>query len=107
MLEDERFHRDFADGRVRELCGFERGRTLLQDEVDRLAPEMLCWFGPRDEPGVRALADDGLIDGGGDHWRATYLDRVTPVLNEVGVKLPDHEELPWDRWNPLQRRLEA
>ncbi len=105
MLEDERFHRAFADGRVRELCTFEPGRELLQIEVDRLLPEMLCWFGPPGEPGVRALADEGLIDGDGERWRAAYLDRVTSVLDEVGVAPPTHEELPWDRWNPLQRRL--
>jgi ring-1,2-phenylacetyl-CoA epoxidase subunit PaaC len=105
MLEDERFHRDFADGRVRELCAFEPGRELLQAEVDRLLPEMLCWFGPSSEPGVRALAAEGMIDGDGDRWRATYLDRVAPVLTEVRVALREDEELPWDRWNGLQRRL--
>lgn len=103
MLEEERFHRAFADGRVRELCAFPAGRDLLQAEVDVLLPEMLCWFGPSGEPGVRALAAEGLIDGDGDRWRAAFRDRVAPVLDEVGVAL--HEDLPWNRWNPLQRRL--
>lgn len=103
MLSEERFHRAFADGRVRELCTFGPGQALLQAEVDSLLPEMLCWFGPADESGVRALADEGLVTGDGDTWRATYLERIGPVLADVGIDL--REDTPWERWNPLQRRL--
>lgn len=104
MLEDERFHRDFADGRVRELCTFPRGAELLAAEVEVLLPEMLCWFGPGDEPGVRALREEGYVTGDGDVWRAGYLERVLGILGEAGIS-PEHEELPWERWNHLQRRL--
>lgn len=118
MLEDEGLHRDFADGRVRELCAFPRGAELLSAEVDALLPEMLCWFGPGDEPGVRALREEGFVTGDGDAWRASYLEHVLGVLGEVGIHPMGelrpgavrgaallHEELPWERWNHLQRRL--
>lgn len=114
MLEEERFHRDFAEGRVRELLTFPRSLPLLQEQVDRVLPEMLCWFGPASEPGVRSLGQEGLLDGDGDRWRQSYLDRVAPVLLEVGADLPvrradqnwEHDDLPWTNWNPLQRRLD-
>ena len=113
MLEEERFQRDFAEGRVRELCAFPGGRDFLQERVDAVLPEMLCWFGPPGEPGVAALAEEGLLVGDGDRWRQDYLDRVAPVLLEADVALPlrragttwEIDDLPWDRWNPLQRRL--
>lgn len=46
--------------------------------------------------------------------RQDYLDRVAPSLLDLAVKVPlrragsgwEHDELPWRRWNHLQRRLE-
>lgn len=113
MLEEERFQRAFAEGRVRELCAFRHGTALLQACISTVLPEMLCWFGPPREAGVAALAAAGLLDGDGDRWRQSYLDRVGPVLVESGLHLParrggttwEIDDLPWDRWNPLQRRL--
>ncbi len=113
MLEEERFQRDFAEGRVHELSAFPPGTAQLQAALDAVLPEMLCWFGPAGEEGVAALAAAGLLDGDGDRWRQRYLDRVGPVLLEIGVDLParragstwEIDDLPWDRWNPLQRRL--
>lgn len=114
MLEEERFQSEFADGRLRELVGFPDGRDLLQDLVDGLLPEMLCWFGPRGEDGVEAMIADGLLSQDNETMRQAYLDRVAPVLAEIEVELPVRrrdgswvcDDLPWDRWNQLQRRLE-
>lgn len=114
MLEEERFQTEFANGRIRELVGFPDGRQLLQDLVDDLLPEMLCWFGPEHEDGVEAMIADDLLTQDNETMRQAYLDRVAPVLDEVGIALPvreadgawDHDALPWDRWNQLQRRLE-
>lgn len=72
------------------------------------------WEQPLTSQGsVEADSPAGLLDGDGDRWRQRYLDRVGPVLLEVGVHLParragstwEIDDLPWDRWNPLQRRL--
>src|SRR4029450_1366011 len=46
MLEEEAFHWDFAEGRVRELVGLPGGRGQLQAHVDRALPELLCWVRP-------------------------------------------------------------
>jgi 1,2-phenylacetyl-CoA epoxidase catalytic subunit len=48
--------------------------------------------------------------------RQRYLDRVFPLLQECGIQTPvkrnqnddawEYEDLPWNQWNQLQRRLE-
>jgi ring-1,2-phenylacetyl-CoA epoxidase subunit PaaC len=118
ILEEERFHREFAAGRVRELAGFtgSQGVVLLQQRVDEMLPEMLCWFGPPEEHGVEALRRCGLIGASNEQLRQGYLDRVVPMLTEVGIEIGvrrspggarwEYGELPWERWNSLQRRLE-
>jgi ring-1,2-phenylacetyl-CoA epoxidase subunit PaaC len=118
ILQEESFHLAYAEGRVRALGESEPGRRLLQEQVDALLPEMLLWFGPPGEPGVEALRSEGLVAGDNDSWRQSYLGRLAPLLLEVGLRLPlglqwdlarrrwEHQELPWQRWNRLQRRLE-
>ena len=100
---EEAFHRKYADGRVRDLARTDGGRAELQARVDELLPEMLCWFGPDGEAGVERLKADGLLSQDSGELRATFLASVSPVLEAAGIEL--REEMPWDRWNQLQRRL--
>jgi ring-1,2-phenylacetyl-CoA epoxidase subunit PaaC len=116
MLEEEAFHADFAAGRVAELAGPLGGAARLQALLDDALEEMLCWFGRPEEAGVETLRAAGLLSRGNDQLRQAYLDRVGPPLVEAGVALRpvrdpatgrwDHGDLPWDRWNRLQRRLD-
>jgi ring-1,2-phenylacetyl-CoA epoxidase subunit PaaC len=116
MLEEEEFHRDFADGRVRELVQLPGGLGQLQARVDESLEELLCWFGPPDEQGVATLQGEGLLGSGNETLRQAYLDRIGPLLQEAGVELRlgrdqtsgrwEDLKLPWERWNRLQRRLE-
>jgi phenylacetate-CoA oxygenase PaaI subunit len=104
---EERFHRKYADGRVRDLVRSDAGRRALQERVGRLLPEMLCWFGPEGERGVEELKHEGLLSLDNEALRRAYLDDISPKLQEAGIDLQLQRELPWDRWNRLQRRLEA
>ena len=101
---EEAFHRKYADGRVRDIARSDAGRRDLQARVDELLPEMLCWFGPGGERGVEELKRAGLLDKDSDELRAAYLEDIRP-LEAAGIELATGE-LPWDRWNRLQRRLE-
>jgi ring-1,2-phenylacetyl-CoA epoxidase subunit PaaC len=115
MLEEEAFHRDFADGRVKELAGLPGGLGRLQARVDESLEEMLCWFGQAGERGVETLCREGLLARGNQELRQAYLDQVGPPLQEAGVELSlrrdgtsgrwEDGDLPWARWNRLQRRL--
>jgi phenylacetate-CoA oxygenase PaaI subunit len=116
-LEEERTHLGYAESLVRRMAATPQGIAALQARVDEALPEMLCWFGPAGEPGVEALVAGGFLGAGNDALRQAHLQRVAPLLLEVGVRLPvrwNLEEgrwevppLPWERWNPIQRRLEA
>jgi 1,2-phenylacetyl-CoA epoxidase catalytic subunit len=94
---------------------WEHGRSHLTGPLASVLPEVLCWFGPADEQGVRILREAGVLSADGAGMRRAYLDIVAPVLLEleynVGVSgRPGdwtYEELPWQDWNPLQRRLET
>jgi 1,2-phenylacetyl-CoA epoxidase catalytic subunit len=78
--------------------------------MDESLEELLCWFGPPGEHGVETLRGQGLLGRGNRELRQAYLDRVGPLLEEVGVRLPperlEDPRLPWERWNHLQRRLD-
>lgn len=116
-LEEERVHMGYAESLVRRLAATPQGTAALQARVDDVLPEMLCWFGPAGEPGVEALVAEGFLAASNDALRQTYLERIAPLLLEVGVRLPvrwnmeagrwDVPPLRWERWNPIQRRLET
>lgn len=113
---EEQFHMQFAEGRVRELVATREGGVALQREVDRLLPEVLCWFGPPAEAGIEVLVADRHLRWNSDRMRQEYLGRVGPLLLEVGVVIPatwdlasrswEIEELPWQTWDGLHRRLD-
>ncbi|MGQ0550888.1 MAG: Phenylacetic acid catabolic protein [Armatimonadota bacterium] len=114
-LEEERFHMGYAESLVRQIRAYEAGPLALQARVDELLPEMLCWFGPRGEAGVDVLKAEGLLSRNNEELRQHYLGRVAPLLLEEGIRLPvrwnlgdrrwEYDNLPWIRWDPLQRRL--
>ncbi|MDR7486407.1 MAG: Phenylacetic acid catabolic protein [Armatimonadota bacterium] len=116
-LDEERAHLGYAESLVRRLAASAQGAAALQARVDEALPEMLCWFGPAGEAGVEALRAEGYLSAGNDALRQAYLQRVAPLLLEVGVRLPvrwnledgtwEVPPLPWERWNPIQRRLEG
>ena len=101
---EEAFHRKYADGRVRDLARTDQGRQTLQRRIDWMLPEVLMWFGPSGEPGVTALTAQGLIAHDNDQMREAFRADVFPILEENGLRV-DVGELPWERWNSLQRRL--
>ena len=117
ILDEEQTTAWYTEGLVRDLADTPEGLASLQACVDVLLPEMLCWFGPRDEPGLAILKREGYIAQNDEELRQSYLDRVAPLLLEVGLRLPlrqseadqrwEYDELPWNTWNQLQRRLGA
>lgn len=116
ILEEARFHADFARGRVVELSRrWEHGAAHLAPHLRAVLPEVLCWFGPAREAGVEALHAAGVLLLDNEGMRQRYLDAVAPLLVELGYDVAvggqpgawTYGELPWDRWNRLQRRLDG
>ena len=112
ILADERFHRRYTDGRVRELAR----SSALEDDLAALLPETLCWFGPVGEPGLELLVSAGIVSQRNEELRQTFLSRLVAVTEPAGIELPvaraddgawTYPELPWSRWSSLERRLTA
>jgi ring-1,2-phenylacetyl-CoA epoxidase subunit PaaA/ring-1,2-phenylacetyl-CoA epoxidase subunit PaaC len=101
ILSDESFHQRYANGRVRELAD----SPMLRRELAALLPEVLCWFGPEDEEGLELLVDAGIVGRGNGELRRSFLAELGSVLDATGIDLPTDQELPWSRWNSLERRL--
>ncbi|MBV9945818.1 MAG: phenylacetate-CoA oxygenase subunit PaaI [Myxococcales bacterium] len=102
---EEVFHRKYAEGRLRDLARTDQGRETLQRRIDWMLPEVLMWFGPSEEPGVAALKAEGLIKLDNDEMREAFQEDVFSILEENGLRV-EVGELPWKRWNSLQRRVE-
>jgi 1,2-phenylacetyl-CoA epoxidase catalytic subunit len=112
ILADERFHRRYADGRVRELAH----SAALERELATLLPETLCWFGPDGEPGLELLVEAGIVSQRSEELRQTFLVKLAAIAEAAGVELPiardedgkwSYPELPWSQWSSLERRLTA
>lgn len=119
ILQEERFHLEFLEGRVRDLASDLGLAGELERELARFLPEVLMWFGPEGEGGVVEMTREGLLQGDNETWRQAFLQRVMPLLWEVGLhplreiswdvarKRYEYGALPWKEWNRLQRKLEA
>ncbi|GAB4432423.1 MAG: hypothetical protein OHK0015_19900 [Chloroflexi bacterium OHK40] len=123
ILGEERLTSVYAEGLARDLVAVERGRELLQRHLDALLPELLCWFGPPDEPGFAALCAAGLIRDAdpnapaptNESLRQRYIGQIAPLLAALGLRTSllwneesrrwSYDPLPWSRWNGRRRRL--
>jgi len=115
ILADEPFHRKFADGRLKELARAGDAAELERCLTDRL-PETLCWFGPVEPGDADTLVAAGILDRPNEALRQEFVAGLAAVAAEAGLRLPlereEHGpwnvgELPWSRWNSVQRRLQA
>jgi len=115
ILGEEKLTNVYAEGLVRDLVAIDGGQAILQRYVGTLLPEVLCWFGPPDEPGFALLVDAGLIRGDNETLRQVYISQVAPLLTEVGIQtwlrrdqeteVWIYEPLPWSAWSGRRRRL--
>ena len=117
ILQEERIHLMHGEGWVRRLAkaGGAVKRTLAVS-LDSLWNEVLCWFGPNNDPLMGQLYHEGIIDALPDVLRSRYLQKVMPTLQQMGFNVPTtfdetlqqweiREALPWQRWDSVGRRL--
>lgn len=85
MLDEERFHFQYAAGWARRIAAVPAVRGELAGALARILPETLRWFGRDDAPAVARLAADGITRRSPSELRARFLGRVGPVLAEIGM----------------------
>ncbi len=117
IMQEEQLHFMHGEGWVRRLANAGGAvRAALIESLQRLWTETLCWFGPDDDPAMRHLYDDGVIDAPPDELRTRYLGKIMPTLGSLDIDMPVafdpqtkqwrlSEPLPWANWDASARRL--
>jgi ring-1,2-phenylacetyl-CoA epoxidase subunit PaaC len=85
LLDEERFHYQYAAGWTRRIAAVPELREELAVAMSRSLPEALRWLGREEAEGVRRLVEEGIVREGPDALRARLLDRVAPLLAETGI----------------------
>jgi phenylacetate-CoA oxygenase PaaI subunit len=106
LLDEERFHFEHARGWTSRLAETDAGRSALGAAYASALEPCLRWFGRSEGEVWAVLADEGAIDGSPDVQRGRWLERVGPLLDEVGVAVPAAAGagLDWSAWDGTRRR---
>jgi ring-1,2-phenylacetyl-CoA epoxidase subunit PaaC len=85
LLDEERFHFQYAAGWARRIAQVPELRGELARALERYLAPALAWLGRDDAPAVRRLLDEGIVANGPSALRARFLAKVGPVLSDVGA----------------------
>jgi 1,2-phenylacetyl-CoA epoxidase catalytic subunit len=103
IQQEESAHWVHAVGWSRRLPASE-----LAPAFGRVWDDAFAWFGTDDDPVLGPLAAGRLLAESPDRLRERLRARVEPVVSAIGVgESLLARELPWPRWDPLARRLQA
>jgi 1,2-phenylacetyl-CoA epoxidase catalytic subunit len=115
LLDEERFHFQYAAGWARRIAQVAELRGELQAALAAVLPQALRWLGRDQAPGEQALLREGIVRRDSSAARARYLARVGPVLAEIGMAealgVSQQGEgwscsaaLDWNGWDDATRR---
>jgi phenylacetate-CoA oxygenase PaaI subunit len=115
MLDEERFHFQYAAGWVRKIASIDELRAELQNSLSRYMPQALLWLGDDAAAGTQRLTNEGLSAYDPTTLRQRFLAKVGPVLEEIGMadaldlsRAADGfacgTALDWTGWNERTRR---
>jgi ring-1,2-phenylacetyl-CoA epoxidase subunit PaaC len=85
MLDEERFHFQYAAGWTRKIAAVAELRDELSASVERYLGPTMQWLGDDSAPGARCLVEEGLVTADAPALRGKLLARVGPVLAEAGL----------------------
>ncbi len=107
-LQEEASHWTHAEGWVRRLAGHPATRPLLVAALQHAWPHALAWFGARDDPVVSPLQEADLLAAGPAVLRERLRSRLRAPLEAHHLfEEVDAPPIPWARWDPATRRLDA
>lgn len=116
MLDEERFHFQYAAGWTRRIAPVHEVRGEFAAALGGYLPEALRWFGRDEAESTQLLVSEGIVSQGPSALRASFLRRIAPVLAEVGLAeslgLTRRDggdwscdaTLAWNGWNDATRR---
>lgn len=85
MLDEERFHFQYAAGWARRIAGVPELRDEFAASLERYLAPALQWLGDDSSPAPRRLSEEGLVTSDGSALRDRVLAKVGPVLEETGL----------------------
>jgi len=88
LLDEERFHFQYAAAWTRRIAQVPELRAGLQAELARYLPQALRWLGRDEAEGARRLVAEGIVREEPSALRVRFLARVGPVLQEAGMAEP-------------------
>jgi phenylacetate-CoA oxygenase PaaI subunit len=104
MLDEEQFHTAHGSAWVHWFArSGDAGRTLLQQAMQERLPTVLRWFGP-DSERAQNLISDGVLDAAGSALRARFVERVTPLLAQIGIDGAAQAQPDFTHFDEARRR---
>jgi ring-1,2-phenylacetyl-CoA epoxidase subunit PaaC len=118
LLDEERFHFQYAAGWARRIAAVPELRPQLAAALGRCLPEALRWLGRDDDAATRRLGEEGIVREEPSALRMRLLARVGPVMSETGLAdelgvIQDGgewtfgQQLDWTGWDGATRRGEG
>ena len=115
MLDEERFHFQYAAGWTRKIATVPELREELAASLARYLAPTLQWLGGDGAPGMRRLHEEGLVTADAAAVRGRVLAKVGPVLAAAALaeRLGVAQEgdawtytgaLSWEGWDEGTRR---
>ena len=92
ILEEEQGHVNFGLLKVVELMKTEDGKQQVQDAVDRWYITALDMFGQTGSRRSQRYIEWGIKRRTNMEARQEYIAEVSPILEKLGLKIPDPEE---------------
>jgi ring-1,2-phenylacetyl-CoA epoxidase subunit PaaA len=89
ILEEEKGHVQYGLLKAAELCRTEQGRAQVQAAVDRWFITALDMFGKSDSWRDERYIEWGLKRRTNAQARSEYLAEVTPIIQKLGLTVPD------------------
>ncbi len=89
MLQEERFHRLYAEGWMETLAKHDGTRAELQKSLERIWPDTLAWFGPQDDPLYATAVREKIVSATGSDLRRAFAEETARLLAPLdGLRLP-------------------
>ena len=115
MLDEERFHFQYAAGWARRMAAVPAAREELRAALAQVLAPSLAWLGDDADASAQRLVEEGLSGFAPSALRGRLLARVGPVLEDAGLaeELGVRRDgdgwsadaaLDWNGWNPATRR---
>jgi phenylacetate-CoA oxygenase PaaI subunit len=106
MLQEEHYHRLYAEGWIETLARHDGTRAALQASLSRIWPQTLAWFGPENDPVFATAVAEKIVASSGTELRGRFAEAVQRLLaSGAGLSLPSDPAIAWDDWDPSNRRL--